>query len=95
MIDDVEKSTNPRNYKVMIFSIEFLEDKIIQFLGDSVQNREHFDFEIIKILVDELVYPWSITIFVFFPYLIYCCLLTYYFCYCLTEAEDQRGSSFI
>ena len=73
-----------RIYKVMILEIEWLEDGIILFLANTVQNHEHFEVEVIKILLDELSYPWSLYVFLFLPYAAYCGVLTYYYGFCLT-----------
>jgi hypothetical protein len=70
----------------MILDIKWLEDGIIPFLADTVQNPEHLEYEMIKILLAEMSYPWSLYVFVFLPYAAYCGALTYYYGYCLTEA---------
>ena len=79
----------------MILEIEWLENEIIPFLGNTIQNHEHFEVEIIRVLLDELAYPWSLYVFLFLPYAAYCAILTYYYGFCLTLARDEIASSFI
>lgn len=75
-----------RSYDILILEIEWLENRIIPFLVNTIQNPDHFEIEIIKILLDEMSYPWSLYVFLFLPYAAYCGVLTYYYGFCLTQA---------
>ena len=84
---------------VKILDIEWLEQNIATFLKVVIKDDSIFDSELVQSLLRELDFWYPIFIFIFAPFMTYFGLVTYYFCFIVSDAFEPRtgfteGSSF-
>ncbi len=79
-------------FNVGILEVEWLQDKkdIEKFFEIVVKEDTHFDNELVQHLLDELDYWYPLFITIFLPFLAYFCMVTFYNCFILTDANEAR-----
>jgi hypothetical protein len=94
------KNLSLKKVKVHYIEIEWLERNLTTFLRVVISDELTFDTEMVQNLLLELQPFWyPLFTFIFTPFMIYFGLVTYYFCFVLTDAYESRdgfteGSNF-
>ncbi len=84
---------------IKVLEIEWLEHQIAAFLSVVIKDDSNFDNELVKNLLGEFDFWYPLFIFMFLPFMVYFGLVTYYFCFIVSDAFEARtgfteGSTF-
>jgi hypothetical protein len=85
------KHVQIRRVKLSIVEIEWLEGNLTKFLKEAVSDYTTENNELAKTFLQQLKPFWYLIFtFVFMPFMIYFGLVTYYFCFILSDAYEPR-----
>ena len=80
-----------KKVKVQIFEIEWLERNLASFLQFLLSNELTFDNDLVRILLNPVKLFWyPLFFFIFMPFMVYFGLVSYYFCFILSDAYEPR-----
>ena len=76
--------------KVHVLEIEWLEKNSATFLDVVIKEESSFDSELVQNLLREFDMWYPTCTFIFLPFILYFGLVTYYFCFIITDAYEPR-----
>jgi hypothetical protein len=89
------KSIKSKRIKLQILEIEWLEGNLTKFLKEAVSDYTTENNELAKTFLQQLRPFWYLLFTgVFLPFMTYFGLVTYYFCFILSNAYEPRSGFF-